>query len=297
MTTQVKPIVVGIDSSPGSATALQWALDEARSRNLPVQVISAYPDDRVMTPEIAVFPGMTELSAMPKRAAEELVETALHDIRHGKDRVVARGAALQGDPVDVLSRESTSAAIVVIGSRHLGPAGSFFLGSVGGGVAARSFCSVVVTRGPAGMADERARVVAAVEPSELSEAVLDFAFAEASWHGVPLRAVMCWHPSIASASGWLESAAIRSREQAEAWMGELLAGWQERYPDVEVARVIRDDHPVAGLVKDSWAQNLLVVGRRTHRAESAALLGSVSQGVLHHATCPVAVVGTASAHG
>jgi nucleotide-binding universal stress UspA family protein len=53
--------------------------------------------------------------------------------------------------------------------------------------------------------------------------------------------------------------------------------------------VVRD-HPVAGLVAASAGQDLLVVGSRSGHARVAALLGSVSQGVLHHATCPVAVV-------
>jgi len=49
-------------------------------------------------------------------------------------------------------------------------------------------------------------------------------------------------------------------------------------------------HPVAGLVAESLSQELLVVGARSRHARLASLLGSVSQGVLHHATCPVAVI-------
>ena len=55
--------------------------------------------------------------------------------------------------------------------------------------------------------------------------------------------------------------------------------------------VIRE-HPVAGLVLASAAQYLLVVGSRGRHALAGILLGSVSQGVLHHATCPVAIVPT-----
>lgn len=52
------------------------------------------------------------------------------------------------------------------------------------------------------------------------------------------------------------------------------------------------EHAVAGLVAASTTQKLLVVGSRSRHARVGTSLGSVSQGVLHHATCPVAVVPT-----
>jgi hypothetical protein len=61
--------------------------------------------------------------------------------------------------------------------------------------------------------------------------------------------------------------------------------------DAEVIRA----HPPAGLVSASTAQCLPVVGNHGRHAVTGMLLGSVSQGVLHHATCPVAVVPTALA--
>jgi nucleotide-binding universal stress UspA family protein len=73
-------------------------------------------------------------------------------------------------------------------------------------------------------------------------------------------------------------------------LSEALAGWRERYPDVDVHGAVIRDHAVAGLVSESTAERLLVVGSRGRHALAGTLLGSVSQGVLHHATCPVAVV-------
>jgi nucleotide-binding universal stress UspA family protein len=118
--------------------------------------------------------------------------------------------------------------------------------------------------------------------------VLSFAFDYASRHNVPLHAVLCWRPSSNSDVQW--SAELPPPPKASRWLAETTAGWQEKHPDVEVHRSVIRTHAVDGLVKQSHAQELLVVGGHLTHPRMAALLGSVSQGVLHHATCPVAVV-------
>ena len=80
--------------------------------------------------------------------------------------------------------------------------------------------------------------------------------------------------------------------RAELWLAETIAGWQEKYPDVAVRSAVIRDHPVSGLVAESMAQRLLVVGNRGQHPFADTLLGSIAQGVLHHATCPVAVIPT-----
>jgi len=102
--------------------------------------------------------------------------------------------------------------------------------------------------------------------------------------------VLCWHPDLLATMKWRPSPP--APERADEWLSEALAGWREQYPDVTVHPEVIRDHPVAGLVLASSAQYLLVVGTTGHNALPGALLGSVSQGVLHHATCPVAVVPT-----
>ena len=73
-------------------------------------------------------------------------------------------------------------------------------------------------------------------------------------------------------------------------LAESMAGWAEKYPDVEVSRRLVHEHPVRALAAAAKDARLLVVGCRGRGALRTMLLGSVSHGVLHLATCPVAVV-------
>jgi nucleotide-binding universal stress UspA family protein len=79
-------------------------------------------------------------------------------------------------------------------------------------------------------------------------------------------------------------------EDLERMMVEALSGWSEKYPDVEVHRHLVRGHAVEMLVQESEGAALLVVGRRGHGGFPGLPLGSVSNGVLHHADCPVAVL-------
>jgi len=291
MTVTSNSIVVGVDGGDESKAAQAWGLQEARVRNMSLRLVSAYR----WVPSAGAAPmyidnAWVSIDELRKLAADN-VERAREQLAEVDGSVETTGEAVDGSASDVLVRESDSAAIVVLGSRQLGATGSFLLGSVGTAVAARAGCPVVVTRGPAGYPAEGARVVVGVDGSPASQPVLEFAFEEASLHGVALTAVLCWRPSPLRPSTWLGQGAERARQQAEVWLSEALAGWREKFPDVEVASHVHDGQPVPTLVEESTAQYLLVVGKRGLGQVAGTVLGSVSQGVLHNATCPVAVVG------
>lgn len=89
---------------------------------------------------------------------------------------------------------------------------------------------------------------------------------------------------------WRSGAPTPTR--AEAWRSESLAGWREKYPDVPVTPGVVHAHPVPGLAHAAQGQHLVMVGSHGRRALAGTLLGSTSQGLPHHAACPVAVVPT-----
>ena len=73
-------------------------------------------------------------------------------------------------------------------------------------------------------------------------------------------------------------------------LSESLAGWAQRYPEVDIKQELVRGRPAAALIERSQNAQLLVTGARGRGGFTGLLLGSVSQTVLHHAGCPVAVV-------
>lgn len=297
-----RPVVVGVDDSDSSEAALAWAIADAQRRKAPIRLLHTYRwhNSYLEMPIYGRFPMYAAPSAaelqqardidldQAKQVAEQLLETLADRARQATPGLEIEAVLSEGDPAPALLAESERAELLVLGSRHLKTLGSEVLGSVSAAVAARAACPTVVVRGPAGPREEGASVVVGVDDSPASEAVLRFGFEHASRHGVPLRAVLCIHPDLLASMLWRPKQA--APEQAHAWLAESLAGWRTDFPDVEVHAEVLRDHPVDGLIGASFGQNLLVVGSHGRHALAGTLLGSVSQGVLHHASCPVAVL-------
>jgi nucleotide-binding universal stress UspA family protein len=69
-----------------------------------------------------------------------------------------------------------------------------------------------------------------------------------------------------------------------------LARWRDGYADVPVVTTLAPGDPAQALVTESRGAALVVVGSRGRGHILGAVLGSVSQTVLHHAHCPIAIV-------
>ena len=167
---------------------------------------------------------------------------------HAPDVSVERELVV-GYPIAVLVAESRRADLVVLGDRGLSRVGDLLLGSVAVALACHGACPVAVVRG-GGQAPASAPVVVGLDGSPVSELALAFAYEEASLRGAPLTAVHTWmdlvvDPAMAPLLDW---EAVQVDEQVV--LAERLAGWAEKYPDVQVRRVVTRDGPAHALRTD-----------------------------------------------
>jgi nucleotide-binding universal stress UspA family protein len=280
---EARRTVVGIDGSRGSQDALQWAVEDARARRSPLRIVTTYAWG-LRDPWAWQYDVQPPELKHARRDADDLIAATVERVRAENPDLSVEGVALEAPAIEGLLGECADAGVLVVGSRHLGAIRATVLGSVGNAVAARATCPVIVVRGPDD-STKSGEIVVGVDGSDASDAVIGFAFGFAQDHGRALRAVLGWWPVIGLLPREKSATASASR-----WLEEILAGWRTKYPDVVVHTEVVEDHPVTVLVERSREQALIVVGSTGRRAMTGTLLGSVSQAVLHHADCPVAVV-------
>jgi nucleotide-binding universal stress UspA family protein len=283
-------VVAGVDGSECALQAVGWAAAEATRRHATLRLVSAYawPAGRLVgDPGL----GLDYRRVLRESAGRELATAAAAAVAVAPD-VQIEQVLREGFPEPVLQAESTAADLVVLGDRGLGGFTGLLIGSVAVALAAHAACPVVVVRGPEAdpVTPRTEPVVVGVDGSPAGEAAVAFAFEAAALRGVPLVAVHTWRDLVVDATmaPLLDFDAIDGDEREV--LAERLAGWSEKYPDVPVRRLVVHERPARALVDESAAAQLVVVGSRGRGGLAGMLLGSVSQAVLHHAHCPVAVV-------
>ena len=123
--------------------------------------------------------------------------------------------------------------------------------------------------------------------SQHSELALGFAFDEAAHHGSALCVVHCREENDVPAAPPAQSGPA---DEQPRWMQDSLARSRVKHPNVPLSVELSDADPAAALTDQSRHAASVVVGSRGRGAVTGLLLGSVSQDVLHHAHCPVAVI-------
>lgn len=285
------PIVVGVDGSDSALRAVRWAARDAERHRAPLRLVTAVPLG--MDAHTDDFPIPAGVAERARKEADSWLAEAVEAAAGTSGEIEVTSAARHGAPAMVLVEESHQARRIVVATRGLGEVQGLVIGSTTAALVAHGRCPVAVVRGDA--ADQVANagpVVVGVDGSPGAEVAVAAAFEEASLRRAGLVAVHTW--SDMSTGRWFASDSgfdwevIEQREQVV--LAEALAGWQERYPDVVVHRVVQRDRPVRYLVEHAARAQLLVVGSRGRGGFPGMLLGSTSHALLYTAPCPLLVV-------
>ncbi|MFJ5708273.1 universal stress protein [Streptomyces sp. NPDC093105] len=284
-----RTVTAGLDGSPESLAAAQWAALEALRRAVPLRLLLAWdvdenPRTRVVDPETARGWGERTLATVERRLRR----------RHPGLRVETAWVA--GDPVQELCAAAEEADPLVLGSRGLGGLAGFLAGSVSLAVLARTRRPVVLVR-PHDLlepGEERTGgVVVGLDVASAGDEPLAFGFAAADRYGCGLRVVHRWAvpalygPDMVGARPLLLTEVAADTRRA---LDEALAPWAEKFPDVAVVRDCAQGRPAQALTELSRDARLVVVGRRVRRSGIGAHIGAVTHAALHHCLAPVAVV-------
>ncbi|MEU3065063.1 universal stress protein [Streptomyces subrutilus] len=288
------PVTVGLDGSRESVTAACWAAREADLLGTRLELVHVQEEPgRPARPLLPV--ASTEVQ---RRWTEGLLHEARDEVRRLYPDLEVTSRRLHGTPATTLIRAAASSDMLVMGSRGLGSMAGFLLGSVALDTVVAADQPVVLVRSPPGTVapadgcSTAGAVVAGVDLGRPCDALLAFAFAEASRHGCPLHLVHGWTaPPVLGYAPSLDSCGPgeMSQEMTTELSG-MMSPWCDRFSEVKVDVQVRPGRPAIHLVEASHDAVLVVVGRRIRRSAYGAHIGPITHAVLHHAAAPVAVV-------
>lgn len=279
-------IVVGYDGSTPSHAALSYAAIEARRRNVPVRVLTAFDYDSG-----GAQLGVDKLELPVRQRIQLMVDRAVDEARRMVPGVSVSGTAVVGSPGIVLTDASRTASLVVVGNRGEGGLAGRTLGSVSKYVATHAHCSVLVVRGK--VDTPNGRVVVGVDRSARAEHTLAVAFDEAARRGADLIAIRTYGlpvPYGAMTIGTTPYLPDEIKLEESVDLRRSVKPWREKYPDVAVETIVAEGSAGRVLAGVSGSAGLVVVGSHSRGAIVGALLGSVALQLLHRADCPVLIV-------
>lgn len=137
----VEPVVVvGVDGSPGSSTALAFAAVEARLRHAVLRVVHGWSIPPMVYPMVMTAEAFEQL---PKQARSR-VDGQVAEVLGPDPGLTVETVVEEGPAAEVVLEAAKGADLVVVGSRGRGGFAGLLLGSVSSQVAHHAPCPVVI---------------------------------------------------------------------------------------------------------------------------------------------------------
>lgn len=273
-------IMVGVDGSPASRAALEWAARRAQRQKLPLLLVHAVPD-------YLVLPERVEYQSV-RGSLEGMLDSEANSVRGLAPAVEVRSSLLFGEPAQVLAELSARSSMVVVGTDRTADAHGEGFGAVDFQLATSGRCPVAVI--PARQSPVRTGVVVGIDGSMQSLAAAHFAAVEAASIGQDLTIIYV----ASTVPLWLHSSslgpAIAQQDDAQGRiiLESAVAAVRARHIHLTVCeRFEHDDVPARTLIAAGTGAAMLVVGSRGRGATQHALMGSATQEMLLHVPCPL----------
>ncbi|MBK1783190.1 universal stress protein [Prauserella cavernicola] len=138
------PVVVGIDNSPASDAAVEFAFDEAALRGVPVVAVRTW-NDAMLEATVRMYP----LSVNPDDIDTEeraVLDAQVGLVRDGYPDVPVETVVARGRAVRTLLEQAEHAQLLVVGSRGRGGFRGMLLGSTSRALVTHAPCPVAVVR-------------------------------------------------------------------------------------------------------------------------------------------------------
>jgi nucleotide-binding universal stress UspA family protein len=283
----VKPVIhVGVDGSWRDTGALEWALQESLLRQEPLQAVHVIDEQLRHVP--GWEPDLVDDQAM------EVVNDVQKYLDESPGALDNEADLMVGPPARKLTEVAAGSRMLVVGRRGLGTFKRLLIGSTSEAVVTQAEIPVVVVPLHWKPTDHTGPVLVAVDDTDHNGGVIDFAISVASERKLPVRILHVWDLPAVFSWDAMNNAGVSAEwaENAQKHFENVAVEYRTKYPDVAIQVDVRRGHVVDGVVTaaEQTDAQLLVVGTRRHTRLAAMLLGSVTRGVLHHATCPLAVV-------
>jgi nucleotide-binding universal stress UspA family protein len=193
---------------------------------------------------------------------------------------------LVGPPADVLSLESKTADVAVVGTTGRKRLEDVLHGSTAHGLARSSSCPLALIPPSPGRV-RTGRIVAGTDGSEHSDAALDWAVAETERRDAELLVVHAWfYPCTEFSSEDLHD---RTRVEASLVLGAAVDRCSERTA-VPVHGELVEDSAAPALIAAGSEADMIVLGSRGRGRFRTLQFGSVARTVAEHAPCPIVVI-------
>jgi len=138
--------------------------------------------------------------------------------------------------------------------------------------------------------DGEHRIVVGVDGSGSSRSALAWAVGQASATRGVLDVVTAWEVPLAIRDPWPPGLTTDFEGLAKSAQAQALESVSGKTGQVEIRTKVVEGNAADVLLDAAVGADLLVVGSHGHGGFMRALLGSVGQHCVHHATCPVVVV-------